>query len=94
MPGVKVAGKTGTTQVVSFDVVKDMEDDEIPLRYRDHALFAAYAPADAPEITVAVIVEHAGGGGGAIAAPIAQKVLARYFEKHGRPGEEVTVAPD
>ena len=94
VPGVIVAGKTGTTQVVSFDVVKDMEDDEIPLRYRDHAVFAAYAPADDPEITVAVIVEHAGAGGGTVAAPIAQKVLARYFEKHGKPGEEVSVAAD
>ena len=81
VPGIQVAGKTGTTQVVSLDLVKDLEDDEIPLRYRDHAIFAAYAPAEAPEIVVSVIVEHAGEGGGAAAAPIAQKVLARYFEK-------------
>lgn len=81
VPGVQVAGKTGTTQVVSLDLVKDFEEDEIPLRYRDHAIFAAYAPAEAAEIAVAVIVEHAGQGGGAAAAPIAQKVLARYFEK-------------
>ncbi len=81
VPGVEVAGKTGTTQVVSLDLVKDLEDDEIPLRYRDHAIFAAYAPAEAAEIAVAVIVEHAGEGGGAAAAPIAQRVLARYFEK-------------
>jgi penicillin-binding protein 2 len=94
VPGVQVAGKTGTTQVVSFDVVKDMEDDEIPIRYRDHAVFAAYAPADDPKIAVAVIVEHAGAGGGTVAAPIAQKVLARYFEKHGKPAEEITVASD
>ena len=81
MPGVAVAGKTGTTQVVSLDLVEDLDDREIPMRYRDHALFASYAPAEEPEIVVAVIVEHAGGGGGSIAAPIAQKVLARYFEK-------------
>jgi penicillin-binding protein 2 len=81
VPGVHVAGKTGTTQVVSLDLVKDLEDDEIPLRYRDHAIFAAYAPAERAEIAVAVIVEHAGAGGGTAAAPIAQKVLARYFEK-------------
>jgi len=94
IPGVLVAGKTGTTQVVSFDLVKDMEEDEIPLRYRDHAIFAAYAPADDPEITVAVIVEHAGAGGGAVAAPIARKILDRYFEKHGKPKEKITVAAD
>jgi len=85
--GVEVAGKTGTTQVVSLDLIKDMEPEEVPIRYRDHALFVAFAPADDPEITVAVLVEHAGKGGGTVAAPIAQRVLARYFEKHP-PGED------
>jgi len=80
VPGVEVAGKTGTTQVVSLQHVEGLEEDEIPIRYRDHALFAAFAPLDEPEIAVAVIVEH-GGGGGAVAAPIAQRVLARHFEK-------------
>lgn len=79
--GIEVAGKSGTTQVVSLDLVKDMEPEEIPVRYRDHALFAAFAPADAPEIVVVALVEHAGEGGGTVAAPIVQKVLARYFEK-------------
>ncbi len=78
---IEVAGKTGTTQVVSLDLIKDLEREEIPVRFRDHALFAAFAPAEAPEIAVAVVVEHAGGGGGAVAAPIARDVLARYFEK-------------
>jgi len=78
---VVVAGKTGTSQVVRLDLVEDLEEDEVPVRYRDHALFAAFAPADAPEIAVAVVVEHAGEGGGAAAAPIAQKVLATYFAK-------------
>jgi penicillin-binding protein 2 len=81
VPGVEVAGKTGTTQVVSLDLVKDLDDADIPVRYRDHALFVAYAPAASAEITVAVIVEHAGTGGGAVGAPIAQKVLAAYFAK-------------
>jgi penicillin-binding protein 2 len=81
LPDVLVAGKTGTTQVVSLDLVKDMEPEEIPIRYRDHALFAAFAPSENAEIAVAVVVEHAGAGGGRVAAPIARKVLARYFEK-------------
>ncbi len=51
------------------------------MQYRDHALFAAFAPASNPEISIAVVVEHAGSGGGTVAAPIAQNVLARYFEK-------------
>ncbi len=79
--GIQVAGKSGTTQVVSLDLVKDMEPEEIPIRYRDHALFAAFAPAEAPEIVVVALVEHAGEGGGTVAAPIVQKVMARYFEK-------------
>jgi len=49
------------------------------VKYRDHAWFAAFAPADAPEIAVVVLVEH-GGGGGAVAAPIAGKVIAAWFE--------------
>lgn len=81
VPGLSVAGKTGTSQVVSLDLVKDLEEDEVPVRYRDHALFAAFAPAESPEIAVAVVVEHAGKGGGAVAAPMAQKVIARWYEK-------------
>jgi penicillin-binding protein 2 len=87
VPGVDVAGKTGTTQVVSLDRIKDLAPEDVPIRFRDHALFAAYAPAEAPEITVAVVVEHATGGGGRVAAPIAQKVLARFFEKRAERAE-------
>jgi penicillin-binding protein 2 len=82
--GVRVAGKTGTTQVVSLAVIEQYEEDEdIPVRYRDHAWFAAFAPVDAPEIAIAVLVEH-GGGGGSVAAPIAQRVLQAYFDKRER----------
>jgi penicillin-binding protein 2 len=58
---------------------------------RDHAWFIAFAPYEAPEIAVACIVEHAGGGGGAIAAPIVRQVLDYYFHR-GQP--TVTVEPD
>jgi len=81
VPGITVAGKSGTTQVVSLDLVEGMEPEDIPVRYRDHALFAAFAPVESPEIVVVAIAEHAGGGGGAVAAPMVQKVLARYFQK-------------
>jgi len=81
VPGMQVAGKTGTAQVVHLQHTEDLEDDEIPLKYRDHAWFVAYAPADAPQIVVAVLNEH-GGHGGSAAAPIAQRVLARWSEKH------------
>ena len=87
--GVLVAGKTGTSQVVGLEQIKGLKDEDIPMRYRDHALFVAFAPAEAPEIALAVVVEHAGKGGGAVAAPIAQKVLAKYFEKHPVEGSPV-----
>jgi penicillin-binding protein 2 len=78
--GVQVAGKTGTSQVVRLEHLEGLEDDEVPIRYRDHAWFVGFAPAEAPEIVVAALVEH-GGGGGSVAAPVAQRVLATYFRK-------------
>jgi penicillin-binding protein 2 len=81
VPGIIVAGKSGTTQVVSLDFFQDLEPEEIPIRYRDHALFAAFAPVESPEIVVVAIAEHSGGGGGSVAAPMVQKVLAKYFQK-------------
>lgn len=78
--GLDVGGKTGTSQVVKLDHVRGLKHHQIPWKYRDHAWFAAIAPVDAPEIAVVVLVEH-GGGGGANAAPVAQKVLARWWEK-------------
>ena len=80
--GVAVGGKTGTTQVVGLEVVEGMEDDEIPIHYRDHAWFVAFAPVEDPQIVVAVLVEH-GGGGGSTAAPVAQRVLQAFAETRG-----------
>jgi penicillin-binding protein 2 len=64
VPGIKVGGKTGSA--------------ENPHGEKTHAWFVAVAPLDKPEITVGVVLENAGGGG-AIAAPIAQKILMAYF---------------
>jgi penicillin-binding protein 2 len=80
IPGVRVAGKTGTAQVVRLKITEDLEADEVPFQFRDHAWFVGFAPAEAPEIVVATLVEH-GGHGGSAAAPITQRVLAAYFEK-------------
>lgn len=75
----KVAGKTGTAQVVRLrDDDRDRASRVTPYRHRDHALFVAYAPADAPQIAVAVVVEHGQSGGGT-AAPVARAVLEAYF---------------
>ncbi len=73
---VKVAGKTGTSQVVKLS---EDRKKSLPYQYKDHALFVAFAPYDKPEIAVAVVVEH-GGGGGAAAAPIAARILRAYFD--------------
>jgi penicillin-binding protein 2 len=50
----------------------------MPLKFRDHAWFVAYAPFEDPVISVVVLVEH-GGYGGAAAAPIAKKVIEKYL---------------
>jgi len=75
---VKVAGKTGTSQVVKLRGGKGIG----AYQYRDHALFVAFAPYEKPEIAVAVVVEH-GLHGGSAAAPIAGRILRAYFEGKG-----------
>jgi penicillin-binding protein 2 len=80
IPGVRVAGKTGTAQVVHLKHTEDLEEDEVPIRFRDHAWFVGFAPVEAPEIVVASLVEH-GGHGSSAAAPVTGRVLATYFEK-------------
>jgi penicillin-binding protein 2 len=78
--GVRVAGKTGTAQVVALEQTEGLEEEEVAFQHRDHAWFVGFAPAEAPEIVAVALVEH-GGHGGSAAAPIVQKVFARYFEK-------------
>lgn len=90
--GIKLAGKTGTAQVVKMGkVVKRAE--ELDYWERDHAWFAVYAPADDPEIAVAVINEHSGHGG-SHAAPIAANIIKTYFELvHPRPKTDLESEP-
>jgi penicillin-binding protein 2 len=76
LPNVHVAGKTGTTQVVSQVAYAD--SSQAPWEQRNHAWFASYAPAERPELVVVVFVEH-GGMGSRVAAPIAKAVHERYF---------------
>jgi penicillin-binding protein 2 len=71
------AGKTGTAQVIGLRG-QDYDADLIDERHRDHALFIAFAPADAPKIALAIVVENAGHGG-SIAAPIARKMIDYYL---------------
>ena len=70
------AGKTGTAQVVAMK--EKYVESRVQERFRDHALFIAYAPADKPRIALAVIVENSGFGARA-AAPIARQVFDHYL---------------
>lgn len=83
---IVVGGKTGTAQVVRLKQYEDVKDEDIPYKYRDHAWFVCFAPADKPEIAVGVLVEH-GGHGGAVAGPIARQVLEKYFEGRSKNAE-------
>jgi len=72
LPNIKVAGKTGTAQVISLDSQSSSKS------HMDHAWFTSFAPSENPEIAVTVLVEH-GGKGGSVAAPIAKQILETYF---------------
>ncbi|MFZ3071927.1 MAG: penicillin-binding protein 2 [Thermodesulfobacteriota bacterium] len=91
VPNLKIAGKTGTAQVVKLkERIKNIK--LIPYEFRDHAWFVGFAPYDDPKIAVAVIVEH-GGFGSAAAAPVALKVIQAYLgaaEKTPAPEKKVT----
>ena len=80
LPNITVAGKTGTSQVIRMkaDDEEELDEEEIKYKHRDHGLFVSYAPAEDPEIAVAVIVEH-GEHGSTAAAPISREILGTYF---------------
>jgi penicillin-binding protein 2 len=78
IPGMELGGKTGSAQVRRITMAERLtgvkKNDELPWNQRDHALFVAFAPVAAPRYAVSVVVEH-GGGGAAVAAPIARDIL-------------------
>lgn len=80
LEGITVAGKTGTAQVVKVATYKHLKEEDIPYKFRDHAWFTCFAPAEDPEIAVTVLVEH-GLHGGSGAAPIATAVLKEFFRE-------------
>ncbi len=82
IPGVEMAGKTGTSQVMSFSAEQIFSKcEQNPLHIRHHGWYVAWAPADKPEITVAMLAEHACHGSTG-AAPIVRDVIKAYFEKN------------
>src|SRR3569833_886358 len=72
------AGKTGTAQVYSVAQNAKYNAKTVSDKLRDHAWFSAFAPAEAPRIALAVLVENAGFGA-ANAAPVARKVIDTYL---------------
>ncbi|HHC71468.1 MAG TPA: penicillin-binding protein 2 [Thiotrichales bacterium] len=75
-----IAGKTGTAQVFGMKEEEEYVAEELDVKLRDHALFIAFAPVEMPRIAVAVVVEN-GGSGGAVAAPVAGKLLDAFFSE-------------
>jgi len=73
-----IAGKTGTAQVFGLKKEEKYNARKLAKKLHDHALFIAFAPAHAPKIAVAVIVEN-GGGGSTVAAPIARTIIDAYL---------------
>ncbi len=75
---VVVGGKTGTAQVVSLKHTEDMEDEEIPEHWRDHAWFSGVYPAENPRYAIVTMIENGGSGGNA--ANVAGGVIRKMVE--------------
>jgi penicillin-binding protein 2 len=84
VPGMTIAGKTGTSQVRRITQAEReagiLKNSQRPWKRRDHALFVGFAPIEAPRYSVAVVVEH-GGGGSSVAAPIARDIITETLKR-------------
>jgi|TARA_B100000315_G_scaffold246939_1_gene274913 penicillin-binding protein 2 len=76
--GYRMAGKSGTAQVVEIRQGEEYGEEELDEYNRNHAWFIAFAPADDPSIAVCVLVEN-GGGGSSVAGPVAREVIDAYL---------------
>ena len=80
----RIAGKSGTAQVVAIKQGEKYDRNKLQERHRDHALFVAFAPAEAPKIVVSVMVENGESGSG-VAAPVVRQVMdAWLLDENGR----------
>jgi penicillin-binding protein 2 len=70
------AGKTGTAQVVRL---QQGDQEDLPIRFRDHGWFICFAPIENPQIAMAILVEH-GMGGSRSAAPVAKYIFERLYK--------------
>ena len=75
-----MAGKTGTSQVISHKGLASMVDisEEEKKRMENHAIFVGYAPFDKPKYSISVLIEH-GGAGSAAAAPVGRDVMKELY---------------
>ena len=91
--GWEMAGKTGTSQVRRITMRERasgvVKNKDMPWRYRDHALFVAFAPVHQPRYSCAVVVEH-GGGGSTVAAPIARDILTETQRRDPLSGAQLS----
>ncbi|MFZ7125301.1 MAG: penicillin-binding protein 2 [Desulfobacterales bacterium] len=84
---VDISGKTGTAQVVSRERIEEEDPKaELVRKFKDHAWFVAFAPAERPQIAIAVIVEH-GEHGSSTASPIARELVKTYLNLEETPSE-------
>lgn len=95
-PGMEMGGKTGTAQVRRITMAERLagvkKNEDLPWKFRDHALFVGYAPVNMPRYCCAVIVEH-GGGGSAVAAPIARDLLLETQRRDPARGRPLAALP-
>lgn len=74
----RIAGKSGTAQVVAIKQGEKYDRNKVAERHRDHALFVAFAPAENPQIVVSVMVENGESGSG-VAAPVVKQVMDAWL---------------
>ena len=74
----RMAGKSGTVQVISVGQEEEYDEENIEEKFRDHALFISFAPIESPKIAVSVIIEN-GQSGSQVAAPIAKAIMDKHL---------------
>jgi penicillin-binding protein 2 len=84
VPGLDIGGKTGTAQVIGREAVIRAGAEKKKLE--DHAWFTGFATVEDPRLVVVVFVEN-GGHGGAVAAPLARQIFAKFFDKSQPPAQ-------
>nr|WP_319395089.1 penicillin-binding protein 2 [uncultured Desulfobacter sp.] len=92
IPGIEIAGKTGTAQVFSRKAGEKFNNEKLRRTLQDHAWFVCYAPAQDPKIAISVIIEH-GEHGSSAAAPVAKELIRAYLGDPEIPTAQVKEDP-